>query len=152
MLAKTKKPSTRYRVKRVRGPDSSTVTRTGSWRSVRTRRAVTKKLPRNGDKVAAGPGFEPGLSDSESLVLPLHHPARKATRRILPSVSPGVEVIDNLLPPQKPLWLCGSIEDNYRRIEVRRTTRRPFARLRSLSRPLRLGVRPRLRSPLLARS
>jgi hypothetical protein len=24
---------------------------------------------------AAGPGFEPGLSDSESLVLPLHHPA-----------------------------------------------------------------------------
>ena len=25
---------------------------------------------------AAGPGFEPGLSDSESLVLPLHHPAR----------------------------------------------------------------------------
>jgi hypothetical protein len=31
--------------------------------------------------VAAGPGFEPGLSDSESLVLPLHHPARQ--RRIL---------------------------------------------------------------------
>src|SRR5215207_374945 len=30
---------------------------------------------------AAGPGFEPGLSDSESLVLPLHHPARQ--RRIL---------------------------------------------------------------------
>jgi hypothetical protein len=26
---------------------------------------------------AAGPGFEPGLSDSESLVLPLHHPARQ---------------------------------------------------------------------------
>ena len=25
---------------------------------------------------AAGPGFEPGLSDSESLVLPLHHPAK----------------------------------------------------------------------------
>ena len=25
--------------------------------------------------IAAGPGFEPGLSDSESLVLPLHHPA-----------------------------------------------------------------------------
>jgi hypothetical protein len=30
---------------------------------------------------AAGPGFEPGLSDSESLVLPLHHPALQ--RRIL---------------------------------------------------------------------
>ena len=30
---------------------------------------------------AAGPGFEPGLSDSESLVLPLHHPAMQ--RRIL---------------------------------------------------------------------
>jgi hypothetical protein len=30
---------------------------------------------------AAGPGFEPGLSDSESLVLPLHNPARQ--RRIL---------------------------------------------------------------------
>jgi hypothetical protein len=31
--------------------------------------------------LAAGPGFEPGLSDSESLVLPLHHPAMQ--RRIL---------------------------------------------------------------------
>jgi hypothetical protein len=29
-----------------------------------------------GKNRAAGPGFEPGLSDSESLVLPLHHPAR----------------------------------------------------------------------------
>jgi hypothetical protein len=29
-----------------------------------------------GIREAAGPGFEPGLSDSESLVLPLHHPAR----------------------------------------------------------------------------
>ena len=29
-----------------------------------------------GKNKAAGPGFEPGLSDSESLVLPLHHPAR----------------------------------------------------------------------------
>jgi hypothetical protein len=27
------------------------------------------------EREAAGPGFEPGLSDSESLVLPLHHPA-----------------------------------------------------------------------------
>src|SRR4028118_662452 len=70
MLAKTKKHSTRYRVKRGRGPDSSTVTHTGSWRSVRTRRAVTKKLPRKGDKVAAGPGFEPRLSDSESVSIP----------------------------------------------------------------------------------
>ena len=34
-----------------------------------------RKFPETGDKVAAGPGFEPGLSDSESLVLPLHHPA-----------------------------------------------------------------------------
>jgi hypothetical protein len=34
-----------------------------------------------GDLEAAGPGFEPGLSDSESLVLPLHHPAMQ--RRIL---------------------------------------------------------------------
>jgi hypothetical protein len=34
-----------------------------------------------GNLEAAGPGFEPGLSDSESLVLPLHHPARQ--RRIL---------------------------------------------------------------------
>jgi hypothetical protein len=26
---------------------------------------------------AAGPGFEPGLTDPESVVLPLHHPARQ---------------------------------------------------------------------------
>src|SRR5919112_6661832 len=44
--------------------------------------------------VAAGPGFEPGLSDSESLVLPLHHPARKAMERILPFVGSSVEFPD----------------------------------------------------------
>ncbi len=79
-----------------------------------------RKCPETGGEVAAGPGFEPGLSDSESLVLPLHHPARKATRRILTSISPSVEFPGNLLPPQKPLRLRGAIGDNYRRIEERR--------------------------------
>jgi hypothetical protein len=66
--------------------------------------ASREKAPETGDKVAAGPGFEPGLSDSESLVLPLHHPARKATRRILTSISPSVEFTDNLLPASKNLY------------------------------------------------
>jgi hypothetical protein len=30
-----------------------------------------------GISLAAGPGFEPGLTDPESVVLPLHHPARQ---------------------------------------------------------------------------
>ncbi len=28
--------------------------------------------------LAAGPGFEPGQTDPESAVLPLHHPAKNA--------------------------------------------------------------------------
>ena len=36
-----------------------------------------RKIPaKRAGFMAAGPGFEPGLSDSESLVLPLHHPAK----------------------------------------------------------------------------
>jgi hypothetical protein len=40
-----------------------------------THRASHSNYSFAGDLEAAGPGFEPGLSDSESLVLPLHHPA-----------------------------------------------------------------------------
>ncbi len=42
---------------------------------------------------AAGPGFEPGLTDPESVVLPLHHPAKGNARGILTPGGPGVELL-----------------------------------------------------------
>ncbi len=33
-------------------------------------------------RMAAGPGFEPGQTDPESAVLPLHHPAKKCWKNV----------------------------------------------------------------------
>ena len=37
-------------------------------------------LDRNGSGLAPGPGFEPGLEDSKSPVLPLDHPGKLLIR------------------------------------------------------------------------
>src|SRR3989344_4949646 len=86
----------------------------------------------NQSRMAAGLGFEPRLMDSESIVLPLHHPAKSETncgtarvrlRRLVPLHHPAMNaLILSLLLQRKIATERSEDSTNYRKFHQSTTS------------------------------